>query len=75
MSRLISTWVIEYVDHGGTLHQLYVSDISPESGYIYDAGCVFECGSGNGYSSNDEEYINEIDNFDDVCGGEELTYE
>lgn len=74
MSRL-NTWFIEYGDHGGTLHQLYVSDISTESGYRYGAGYGFGLGSGNGYSSNDEEYINEIDNFDDVYGGEELTYE
>lgn len=74
MSKL-NNWFIEYSDHGGTLHQLYVSDISTESGYIYGMGYGFGFSTGNGYSSNDEEYINEIDNFDDVYGGEELTYE
>lgn len=74
MSRL-NNWFIEYGNHGGTLHQLHVSDISTESGYIYGMGYGFGFSSGNGYSSNDEEYINEIDNFDDVYGGEELTYE
>lgn len=74
MSKL-NNWFIEYGDRGGTLHQLHVSDISTESGYIDGTGYGFGLSSGNGYSSNDEEYINEIDNFDDVYWEEELTHE